>query len=67
MNFVTRGRILKQVGSVSALTDIDHVYVASLCGDGQTIDEKINRKASVKRFPCGRRVGQKSGTSPKIC
>ena len=43
-------RILKQIDSVSAFTDIDHVYVASLLGEGQTTFDKINKKASVKRF-----------------
>ena len=43
-------RILKQVGSISSLTDINHVYVASLCGNGQKTDEQINEQASLKRF-----------------
>lgn len=59
-NFTHGSRILKQVGSVSVLTDIDHVYVASLCGDGQKTDEKINEKASVKRFPLRTRGWSKS-------
>ena len=55
-------RILKQVGSVSALRDINHVYVASLYGEGQTIDDKINKKGISKTFPyrregCQRAVG----------
>ena len=53
-------RILKQVGSISALRDINHVYVASLCGDGQTSDENINQKASAKRFPLRTRGWSKS-------
>lgn len=50
-NFINESRVLRQVGSVSALTDINHVYVASLCGEGQIAEEKINEKASVNRFP----------------
>jgi glycosyltransferase involved in cell wall biosynthesis len=43
-------RVLKQVDSVSALTDVGHVYVGSLCGDDQATDEVISKKASIKRF-----------------
>ncbi len=50
-NFENESRVLRQIGSVSALTDINHVYVASLCGEGQITEEKINEKASVNRFP----------------
>lgn len=58
-------RILKQVASVSALTDIDHVYVASLWDEGQTTDDEINKKTSVKRFPLRTR-GWSKGFSVQV-
>jgi hypothetical protein len=53
-------RILEQVASVSVLTDINSVYVASLWGEGQTTDNKINKTASAKKAsPSRRKVCQK--------
>ena len=58
--FRNPSRILKQVGSVSALTDIDHVYVASLWGEGQTTDDKINEKVSKTFSPPDARLVKRS-------